>query len=89
VLSNYSTSPQVSYWEEGKAVYVVFTGERENSFFNVTVPTDLIGGEISLINKYYKVNEDTTADHTMEPTIQYILPSTKPFMLNTLKLKDP
>ncbi len=58
VLSNYSSSPEVSYWEERKAVYVVFTGDPENSFFNVTVPTDLIWGEISLINKYYEVDEE-------------------------------
>lgn len=58
VLSNYSSSPEVSYWKEGKAVYVVFTGNPENSFFNTTVPTELVGGEISLVNKYYKVDEE-------------------------------
>ena len=57
VLSNYSSSPSVSYWEEGKVVYLVFTGNKENSFFNVTIPTDLIWGELTLIDKYYKVDE--------------------------------
>ncbi|MCW8802337.1 MAG: hypothetical protein OQK81_03185 [Candidatus Bathyarchaeota archaeon] len=58
VLSNYSSSPEVSYSEESKSVYLDFTGDKENSFFNVTVPTDLIGGEISLINKYYEVSAE-------------------------------
>ncbi len=58
VLTNYSSAPEVSYWEEGKAVYVVFRGDQENSFFNVTVPTDLIWGNITLINKYYEVPQD-------------------------------
>ncbi|MFZ7137203.1 MAG: hypothetical protein ACOWW1_02110 [archaeon] len=58
VLSNYSSSPEVSYWEGGKVVYVSFTGDPENSFFNVTIPTDLIWGELSLIDKYYKVSDE-------------------------------
>lgn len=57
VLSNYSSSPEVSYWEEEKVVYLAFTGDKENSFFNVTIPTGLIRGELSLIDKYYIVDE--------------------------------
>jgi len=58
VLSNYSSAPEVSYWEEGKAVYVAFIGDKEDSFFNVTIPTDLIWGELTLVDKYYEVSQD-------------------------------
>lgn len=58
VLSNYSSVPELSYWEEGKAVFVDFRGDREKSFCNITVPTELIGGKLSVIDKYYKMTED-------------------------------
>ncbi|MDG6221937.1 MAG: hypothetical protein QCH99_01595 [Candidatus Bathyarchaeota archaeon] len=58
VLSNYSSSPEVSYLKEEKIVSFAFIGEPENSFCNITVPTGLIGGEISVIDKYYKMSDE-------------------------------
>jgi hypothetical protein len=40
------------------AVTVDFRGDKENAFCNITIPTDLIWGEISVIDKYYKMSAD-------------------------------
>jgi hypothetical protein len=58
VLSNYSSAPEVSYSEKSKAVLVDFRGDKENSFCNITIPTDLIWGELSVIDKYYIMSEE-------------------------------
>lgn len=46
VRSNYSSAPKIRYWEIGKAVFVDFWGSQENSFCNITIPTELIWGEL-------------------------------------------
>ena len=57
VRSNYTTTPEVSYSGLFKMVSVNFRGEPENAFCNITIPTNLIWGEISLYAKGYKMNE--------------------------------
>lgn len=58
VRSNYSSAPEVSYFGLGKSVSIDFRGERENAFCNVTIPVDLIWGELSVIDKYYEMSDD-------------------------------
>lgn len=42
-----------------KSVNIDLWGEnKENYFFNVTIPADLIWGELSVIAKYYKMDSD-------------------------------
>ena len=57
VRSNYSSVPEVSYWGLGKSVSVDFRGDRENAFCNITIPSDLIWGELSVYDKVYKMSE--------------------------------
>jgi hypothetical protein len=58
VETNWTSKPKVSLpaeYDTLKYVSVVFTGwSRENVFFNVTIPTDLLWGNISLFRKYYE-----------------------------------
>jgi hypothetical protein len=60
VGTNWTSEPKVSLPEfSSKYVSVDFIGpDRENVFFNVTVPTDLIWGNISLVWKYYEQSID-------------------------------
>lgn len=60
VKTNWTSEPQVYLPKFGtNYVSVDFRGtEREQFFFNITIPTDLIGGEISVIAKYYKLSSD-------------------------------
>ena len=62
VRSNYSSTPEVSYssypLQSNYYVNVDFKGNPENSFCNITMPTDLIWGEISVIDKYYVMSPD-------------------------------
>jgi hypothetical protein len=58
VFSNYSSAPEVSYSAESKSVLVDFKGGKENSFCNITIPTDLVWGELSVIDKYYQMSQD-------------------------------
>ena len=58
VCSNYSSAPKVNYFGLLKSVSVDFKGERENSFCNVTIPIDLIWGELSVYNHGYEMSED-------------------------------
>ena len=62
VRSNYSSAPEVSYssypLQSNYFVNVDFRGNPENSFCNITIPTDLIWGEISVIDKYYIMSPD-------------------------------
>ena len=58
VRSNYSSAPEV-YLPEVPDNYVEidFKGDPENAFCNITIPTNLIWGELSVIDKYYKMDE--------------------------------
>lgn len=60
VRTNWTSAPEV-YLPEFDTNYVCvdFRGpERATVFFNITIPTDLIWGEISVIAKYYIQSED-------------------------------
>ena len=58
VRTNWTPEPKVSLPEfDSKYVSFDFMGpRREKVFFNITVPTDLLWGNISLIWKYYDQN---------------------------------
>ena len=62
VETNWASQPKVSLpneFEMSKYVSVVFTGwSRETVFFNVTIPTNLLWGNISLIRKSYEQPPD-------------------------------
>jgi hypothetical protein len=60
VETNWTSKPGVSLPEFDmlKYVSVDFGWSTEPVFFNVTVPTDLVGGNISLIRKYYVQSPD-------------------------------
>lgn len=59
VLSNYSSGPDVSYFGLLRSVSVYFRGEPENAFCNVTIPKDLIWGDI-LVNQHgFELNKDS------------------------------
>ena len=57
VETNWTSKPKVAVSpvsESSKSVSVVFLGwSRETVFFNITVPTDLLDGNLSVIQKYY------------------------------------
>lgn len=57
VRSNYSSAPEVSYFGLDKSVSVDFIGDPENAFCNITIPADLIWGELSVIDKIYKMSD--------------------------------
>lgn len=57
VVSNCSSKPEVSYFGIGKSVLVDFRDNQENVFCNITIPADLIWGELSVINKYYEMSD--------------------------------
>ncbi len=58
VRSNYSSAPEVNLSESSNTVEVDFRGsQRATVSCNITIPTDLIWGEISVYHKYYKMNE--------------------------------
>jgi hypothetical protein len=60
VRTNWNSAPEV-YLPEFSSNYVSvdFRGpERASVFFNITVPTSLIGGNISLVWKYYTLSAD-------------------------------
>ena len=57
VRSNYSSTPEVSYFSSLKSVSVYFRGERENAFCNITIPNNLIWGEFSVYNHGYLMDE--------------------------------
>ena len=60
VKTNWTSAPRVYLPEqESKHVNCDFIGpNRQTVNFNITIPTDLIGGNISLIWKYYEQNPD-------------------------------
>ena len=64
VRTNATSEPEVRLPEmppESPMVDVIFSGSRETVFCNVTVPTDLVGGEISVYLKDYKQDADRYA----------------------------
>jgi len=61
VRSNYTSTPEVSYFELLKSVSIDFKGNPANAFCNITIPADLIWGEFSVIDKYYEMD---TANYT-------------------------
>ena len=56
VCSNYSSAPEVSYFGLLKSVSVDFSGDRENAFCNITIPLDLIWGELSVYQHGYEMS---------------------------------
>lgn len=61
VVTNWTSKPKVSLpeFDTLKYVSVDFSGwGRETVFFNVTIPTDLLWGNISLMRKYYEQSPD-------------------------------
>jgi hypothetical protein len=64
VRTNWTSEPKVylsnsSLTDPLKYVSVDFMGSsRETVFFNITIPTDLLWGNISLVWKYYEQNPD-------------------------------
>ena len=62
VSTNWTSSPKVDLSPETdplKYVSVVFSDwSEETVFFNVTIPTDLLWGNISLVWKYYEQSPD-------------------------------
>ena len=61
VETNWTSQPTVSLPESdtSKYVSVVFAGwSTDTAFFNVTIPADLLWGNISLVRKYYEQSPD-------------------------------
>ena len=60
IRSNSTAIPTVSYSgiNVQKIVTISFMGDPESAFCNVTVPNDLIWGELSLVFKYYEMDEN-------------------------------
>jgi hypothetical protein len=60
VKTNWTSAPRVYLPEqESKYINCDFIGpNRQTVNFNITIPTDLISGNISLIWKYYEQNSD-------------------------------
>jgi archaellum component FlaF (FlaF/FlaG flagellin family) len=61
VETNWASQPKVSLPESGTSKYVsvVFGGwSTDTVFFNVTIPTDLLWGNISLVRKYCEQSPD-------------------------------
>ena len=58
VMSNYSSAPEVYLPEiPENMVEFDFRGPPENAFCNITIPTDLIWGELTVIDKYYEMDK--------------------------------
>jgi hypothetical protein len=57
VRSNYTSAPEVGYYGLGalKLVSIDFMGDPETAFCNVTIPDNLLWGELSVISKYYEM----------------------------------
>ena len=63
VLTNWNSAPKVelsnSSLTDLKYISVDFFGSHEkNVFFKITIPTDLLWGNISLVEKYYVLSPD-------------------------------
>jgi hypothetical protein len=72
IVSNYSSAPEVYLPEiPANMVEFDFRGPPENSFCNITIPTDLIWGELTVIDKYYKMDESSYI-HTSNSTYNSI-----------------
>ena len=68
VRSNYSSAPEVYLPEiPANMVEFDFRGPPEDSYCNITIPNDLIWGELTVIGKYYvmdKANYIQTSNST-------------------------
>ena len=58
IRSNYTYAPEVNYFGLLKSVNFDFRGDPENAFCNITIPNNLIWGELSLYANDYKMTED-------------------------------
>jgi len=58
VFSNYSSAPEVDYFGLLKSVSFYFRGEQRNGFYNITIPNNLIWGELSVYNHGSLMHED-------------------------------
>ena len=59
VRTNWTSTPEVSYFGLLKSVSVDFRGsERATVFCNITIPADLIWGELCVIWKHYLISDD-------------------------------
>ncbi len=80
VRTNWTSAPRVYLPEtESKYVNCDFIGpNRQTVNFNITIPTDLIGGNISLIWKYYEQNPDryTLSNNGTHNSIQMLFTHT-------------
>ena len=60
VMSNYSSAPEIYLPElPANMVEIDFRGPPENAFCNITIPINLIWGELTVIDKYYKMDESS------------------------------
>ena len=59
VFSNYSSAPEVSYFGLLKSVSVYFRGDQKKAFCNITIPSDLIWGDISLNQHGFILNQNS------------------------------
>ncbi|KON33865.1 MAG: hypothetical protein AC479_02795 [miscellaneous Crenarchaeota group-6 archaeon AD8-1] len=50
VFSNYSSAPEVSYFGLLKSVSFYFRGGQRSGFYNITIPNNLIWGELFVYN---------------------------------------
>ena len=73
VRTNWTSSPEVSYFGLLKSVDVTFRGTIGTVSCNITVPNDLIWGEISVHNQDHKIGEDyyTLNSNSTHSSIQY------------------
>lgn len=79
VRSNYSSTPEVYLPEiPANMVEVDFRGPPEDSFFNITIPNNLIWGELTVIDKYYVMDKanyiqtSTSTDNSIYFTFNHI-----------------
>lgn len=72
VRTNWTSPPEVSYFGLLKSVDVNFRGTRGTVLTNITIPAELIWGELSVYLKDYKQSEDryTLSSNTTHYSVQ-------------------